>query len=106
MAERIKVEMGLREGLLAIVFAALVLTIIAVAAAGYFSALLAGVLLTFTVVMIFLGDFLAKTGALSPGARPIWYVFTLGLALVLYGLVQRGVVPLAVAAGPAVMKRA
>jgi hypothetical protein len=98
MAERAKgLEIGAREALVALIFAFAVLGAIAAAASGLFSPMLVGVALTLTILLIFIGNYLVKAGVMSPSAKPLWYVFVLGLVLVFYGLVQKGVVPMAVA---------
>jgi len=99
MAERPKIEVGAREAAVAILFAFVVLGVLAAAASGLFNPMLAGAIITLTVLLVLIGHQLVKMGVMSRSAMPIWYIFVLGLMLVFYGLVSKGVIPLAVASG-------
>ena len=99
MAERPKIEVGAREAAVAILFAFVVLGVLAAAASGLFNPMLAGAIITLTVLLVLIGYQLVKMGVMTRSAMAIWYIFVLGLMLVFYGLVSRGVIPLAVASG-------
>jgi len=99
MAERPKIEVGAREAAVAILFAFVVLGVLAAAASGLFNPMLAGAIITLTVLLVLIGHQLVKMGVMTRSAIAIWYIFVLGLMLVFYGLVSRGVIPLAVASG-------
>jgi len=97
MAERARIELGAREAVAALLFAFIVLGVLAAAAWGLFNPMLAGTVITLVVILIFIGNYLVKLGILSRTAMPLWYILVLGIMLVFYGLVSRGTIPLAVA---------
>jgi hypothetical protein len=97
MAERARIELGAREAAAALLFAFIVLGVLAAAASGLFNPMLAGTIITLVVILIFIGNYLVKIGILSRAAMPLWYILVLGIMLVFYGLVSRGAIPLAVA---------
>jgi hypothetical protein len=97
MAERARIELGAREAVAALLFAFIVLGVLAAAASGLFNPMLAGTIITLVVILIFIGSYLVKLGVLSRTAMPLWYILVLGIMLVFYGLVSRGAIPLAVA---------
>jgi hypothetical protein len=97
MAEKAKIELGAKEAVLALIFAFIVLGVLAAAASGMFNAMLAGTIITLTVLLVFIGHYLVKAGAMSKSAMPLWYILVLGIMLIFYGLVSKGVIPLAIA---------
>jgi hypothetical protein len=97
MAERAKIELGAREAVAALLFAFIVLGVLAAAASGLFNPMLTGTIITLVVILILIGNYLVKLGILSRTAMPLWYILVLGIMLVFYGLVSRGAIPLAVA---------
>jgi len=97
MAERARIELGAREAVAALLFAFIVLGVLAAAASGLFNPMLAGTIITLVVILIFIGNYLVKLGILSRTAMPLWYILVLGIMLVFYGLISKGVIPLAIA---------
>ena len=97
MAERAKIELGTREAAAALLFAFIVLGVLAAAASGAFNPMLAGTIITLTVLLVFIGHYLVKVGILSRSSTPLWYILILGMMLIFYGLVSKGLIPLAVA---------
>ena len=97
MAERAKIELGAREAVAALLFALIVLGVLAAAASGAFNPMLAGTIITLTVLLIFIGHYLVRVGVLSRSSTPLWYILILGIMLIFYGLVSKGLIPLAVA---------
>jgi hypothetical protein len=97
VAERAKIELGTREAAAALLFAFIVLGVLAAAASGAFNPMLAGTIITLTVLLVFIGHYLVKVGILSRSSTPLWYILILGMMLIFYGLVSKGLIPLAVA---------
>jgi hypothetical protein len=97
VAERAKIELGAREAVAALLFALIVLGVLAAAASGAFNPMLAGTIITLTVLLIFIGHYLVRVGVLSRSSTPLWYILILGIMLIFYGLVSKGLIPLAVA---------
>jgi len=97
MAERARIELGAREAVAALLFALIVLGVLAAAASGAFNPMLAGTIITLTVLLIFIGHYLVRVGVLSRSSTPLWYILILGIMLIFYGLVSKGLIPLAVA---------
>jgi hypothetical protein len=91
-----KVEMGFREAVIAVLFMVFVIGLIVAAQAGVFNPIMVGAILTVTVILVFIGYGLVKMGFITRSALPVWYVFILGLVLLFYGAIARGVIPLAV----------
>jgi hypothetical protein len=91
-----KVEMGFREAVIAVLFMVFVIGLIVAAQAGVFNPIMVGAILTVTVILVFIGYGLVKMGVITRSALPVWYVFILGLVLLFYGAIARGVIPLAV----------
>ena len=91
-----KVEMGFREAVIAVLFMLFVVGLIVAAQAGVFNPIMVGAILTVTVILVFIGYGLVKMGVITRSALPVWYVFILGLVLLFYGAIARGVIPLAV----------
>ena len=91
-----KVEMGFREAVIAVLFMLFVVGLIVAAQAGVFNPIMVGAILTVTVILVFIGYGLVKMGVITKSALPVWYVFVLGLVLLFYGAIARGVIPLAV----------
>jgi len=97
VAERAKIELGAREAAAALLFALIVLGVLAAAASGAFNPMLAGTIITLTVLLIFIGHYLVRVGVLSRSSTPLWYILIMGIMLIFYGLVSKGLIPLAVA---------
>jgi len=91
-----KVEMGFREAVIAVLFMVFVIGLIVAAQAGVFNPVVVGAILTMAVILVFIGYGLVKLGVITRSALPVWYVFVLGLVLLFYGAIARGVIPLAV----------
>ncbi len=89
-----RIELGGREAIAAVLFMILVLVLVALAQAGFFSPVVIGAVITVTVLLVFVGYGLVKYGVISREALPLWYFFTIGLILVFYGAILRGVMPL------------
>jgi len=89
-------EFSTRDAALALGFVFLVLFTLALSMTGYISSpLMLGMLVTLTAALIFLGQWLVKAKAIAKSALPLWYVFVLGLVLLLYGAIQAGYIPVA-----------
>jgi hypothetical protein len=91
-----KIEMGFREAIIAVLFMVFVMGLIGAAQAGVFNPIMVGAILTVTVILVFIGYGLVKMDVITRSALPVWYVFVLGLVLLFYGAIARGVIPLAV----------
>jgi hypothetical protein len=91
-----KIEMGFREAVIAVLFMVFVIGLIVAAQAGVFNPIMVGAIFTVTVILVFIGYGLVKMGFITRSALPVWYVFILGLVLLFYGAIARGVIPLAV----------
>ena len=59
------------------------------------SPLTLGLLITMTIVLLFIGHALAKSKVISRSALPLWYCLSLGLVLLSYGLIEAGYIPVA-----------
>ena len=91
-----KLEITGREAILAISFVAFVIFALALAQTGVIaSPVTIGVVMMLAVVLLFIGHYLVKAGVLGKSTIPLWYVFSLGLVLVVYGAITQGLVPVA-----------
>jgi hypothetical protein len=91
-----RVEMGLREAVFAVLFMVFVIVLIAAAQAEMFNPVVVGAIITVTVILVFMGYGLVRMGIITRTALPVWYVFVLGLVMLFYGAIARGIIPLAV----------
>jgi hypothetical protein len=96
VATKYKVEMGFREAVLAVIFMIVIIGLIAAAQAGAFNPIMVGAIVTVTVILVFIGYGLVRSGVITKSTLPVWYVFVLGLVLLFYGAIARGIIPLAV----------
>jgi len=95
MAEA-RVEITTREALLAIGFVFLTIIAVALVQAGVITnPLTLGLLVTLTVGLIFVGHFMAMARVISRSAVPLWYIFTFGVVMLVYGGIQAGYIPIA-----------
>jgi len=91
-----KLEVSPKEAILAVSFVFLTMLAVALVQAGIVSnPLILGLLITLTVGLVFIGHILVRTGAISRSAVPLWYIFTFGLVMLLYGGIQAGYIPVA-----------
>jgi len=91
MAEAPKIEVTTREAILAASFVFLVILAIALVQAGIITNPLSlGLMVTLTVGLIFVGYFMARAGVISRSALPLWYIFTFGIVMLVYGGIQTG----------------
>jgi len=96
MAEAPRVEVSAREAVLALGFVFLVVLSVALVQAGVITNPLSlGLMVTLTIALIFVGHFMVKAGIISRSAVPLWYLFTLGVVLMVYGGIQAGYIPAA-----------
>jgi len=96
MAEVPKVEISRTEAILAVIFVVFVLGMVAAAAAGLIAnPLMWGLIMTMTVILIFIGHILVNRRILSPGVLPVWYVLIGGVILLTYGMMESGYLPVA-----------
>ncbi len=104
MAE--KIEVSRLEAIFAMGFIALVLVCLYLAMTGIIaSPLTLGLLVVLTVVLLFLGQALVRAKIIARPALPLWYTMVLGLILLIYGAIQAGYLPVAVAVpGASVME--
>lgn len=91
-----KVEMSSREAFISIAFVFLVILSVALVQAGIITnPLTLGLLITLTIVLIFVGHYMVKVGIISRESTPVWYVFVFGLVMLVYGGINAGFIPLA-----------
>lgn len=95
MAEA-KVEVTSREAILAIGFVFLTILAVALVQAGVITNPISlGLMVTLTIGLIFIGHFMARAGVISRSALPLWYIFTFGVVMLVYGGIQSGYIPAA-----------
>jgi len=91
-----RIELTTREAILAIGFVFLTIIVIALVQAGVISNPVSlGMMITLTVGLILIGHILARVGFLSRTAVPLWYIFTFGIVMLIYGGIMSGTVPAA-----------
>lgn len=96
MAEAAKVEVTTREALLAIGLVFMVLIALALAQTGIITnPMTVGLMITLTIGLIFVGHFMARAQIISRGALPLWYIFTFGVVMLVYGGIASGYIPVA-----------
>lgn len=97
-----KGENLLAVGFVIMVFAALWLSVTGVIS----SPLTAGFVVISVTALVFLGDYLKRINAIPAQAIWLWYLFSLGLVLIIYGAVAKGYIPLVVSYGASVEEEA
>ncbi len=91
-------EMSLAEAIFALGFVALMVGLMyAVMAGTIANAISLGIVILLGVATVFLGTHLERGGVLSRPALIMFYTGALGLALIFYGLIKKGIIPIAVA---------
>jgi len=96
MAEAPKVEVTSREAILAVAFVFLTILAVALVQAGIISNPISlGLMVTLTIGLIFVGHFMVRAGVISRAALPLWYLFTFGVVMLVYGGIQSGYIPAA-----------
>ena len=86
MAEAPKVEVTSREAMLAVGFVFLTILAVALVQAGVITnPLTLGLMVTLTIGLIFVGHFMTRAGVISRSALPLWYIFTFGVVMLVYG---------------------
>jgi len=91
-----KVEMSGKEAFLAIAFVFLIMIAVALIQAGVITnPLVLGLLVTLTVVLIFIGHIMVSKGVLSRAGVPLWYILVFGILMLIYGGIHAGYIPLA-----------
>jgi len=96
MAETAKIEVTTKEAYLAIGFVFLTIIAVALVQSGVITnPMTLGLLVTLTIGLIFVGHFMSRAGAISKSALPLWYIFTFGIVMLMYGAIQAGYIPLA-----------
>lgn len=95
MAEA-KVEVTSKEAILAVGFVFLTILAVALVQAGVITnPLTLGLMVTLTIGLIFVGHFMTRAGVISRSALPLWYIFTFGVVMLVYGGIQSGYIPVA-----------
>ncbi|MHC1627553.1 MAG: hypothetical protein ACXQTI_01815, partial [Candidatus Nezhaarchaeales archaeon] len=96
MAEAPKVEVSTREAILAVGFVLLTIIAVALVQAGIITNPISlGLMITLTIGLIFVGHFMARAGIISRSAVPLWYIFTFGVVMLVYGGIASGAIPVA-----------
>jgi len=96
VAEVPRVEITAREAILALGFVFLVVLSVALVQAGVITNPISlGLMVTLTIGLIFVGHFMARAGVISRSAMPLWYLFTFGVVMLVYGGIQAGYIPAA-----------
>jgi len=96
MAEAPKIEVTTREAILAVGFVFLTILAVALVQAGIITNPISlGLMVTLTIGLIFVGHFMARAGIISRTAVPLWYIFTFGVVMLVYGGIQAGYIPAA-----------
>jgi len=94
--EKPKFEITQREALLAIGFILLTILAVGMVQAGIITnPMTLGLMVTLAIGLIFVGYFLSNAGIISRSAVPLWYVFTFGVVMLVYGGIQAGYIPVA-----------
>jgi len=96
MAEAPKVEVTTREAVLATGLVLLTLIAVALVQTGVITNPMSlGLMITLTIGLIFVGHFMARANIISKGALPLWYIFTFGIVMLVYGGIESGYIPVA-----------
>ena len=96
MAEAARLEITTRDAILAVGFVAITLAVITLSMTGVItSPLTLGILMTETIVLLFVGHGLVRARVISKQALPLWYTLSLGIVLLTYGGIQAGWIPVA-----------
>jgi len=91
-----KIEVTTREAILAVGFVFLTIIAVALVQAGVITnPVTLGLMITLTIGLIFVGHFMARAGIISRSAVPLWYVFTFGIVMLVYGGIASGYIPVA-----------
>jgi len=94
MAE--KMEFATRDVVLAVGFVGIVIITVALSMSGYItSPMTLGILVTESMVLIFIGHAMVNAKVLSKSALPLWYTFSFGMVLLTYGAIEAGYIPVA-----------
>jgi len=101
-----RVEVTSREAILAIGFVLLTIIAVALVQAGIITNPISlGLMITLTIGLIFVGHFMVRAGIISRSAVPLWYIFTFGIVMLVYGGIASGSIPVAfLIAGASVME--
>jgi len=89
------IEMSGKEAFLAIGLVFLVIISVALIQAGIISnPLTLGLIVTLTVVLIFIGHVMVSRGVLSKSGISLWYILVFGILMLIYGGIRAGYIPL------------
>ncbi|RLF08517.1 MAG: hypothetical protein DRJ60_00200 [Thermoprotei archaeon] len=92
----VELEFSEREAILAVGFVFLTIVAIALVQSGVITnPLTLGLMVTLTIGLIFVGHSMAGAGIISRSAVPLWYIFTFGVVMLVYGGIQAGYIPIA-----------
>lgn len=95
-----KIEMEPKETYLAIGFVfAVILTIVLVNLGYITTPLTLGLIVTLTTVLVLLGHVLVQKGVFAKSTMYVWYLMVFGLAMILYGAIYGGYIPIAFSYG-------
>jgi len=105
MAEKVKLEISTSQAVLAFLFVIIVVGVLYASLAGYIANPLAvGILLTIAVGLMLSGFYLQKTGYITKQALPLWFVFVIGIVLIIQGMVSKGYLPLVFSFGAGILE--
>jgi len=91
-------QMSLGEAVFALIFIGVVIVLMyAVMAGTIANAITLGLMLLLGIGVVFLGNHLEKSGALSRPALMLYYVGAIGFVLIIYGAIKKGYLPIAIA---------
>jgi len=91
-------SMSIGEAIFALGFVAVMVGLMfAVMAGTIANAITLGIVIILGIAIVFLGVHLENAGILSRPALMLYYAGAVGLALIFYGLIKKGIIPIAIA---------
>lgn len=99
MAEKPEFIPGRLEVAAAILFILAVVGALGLAITGVIDPLTAGLILTTAMALVFLGYYLVRQKIIPSHMLPFWYILIIGVALLMYGGIQQGFIPVFLIAG-------
>lgn len=98
-----RVEIETKDAVIAMGFVIGVIIAVALVSVGIITnPMTLGILVTMTIAMVFLGYIMQSKGILSKTALPLWFIFSFGLVMILYGAIYAGYLPIAFSYGASV----
>ena len=93
-----RLEFTAKEAIYALAFIfGIVVSLLLVAAGIVVSPFTIGLGVIVLILMVFLGHVMKNAGVLSEDALPLWYMFSVGVIMFLFGAIHAGLIPIAIA---------